>query len=241
MVTMAENPKKQVEDLTQRAYIGIRSMLFHNEIVPGQKIAYRELADRFGMSITPVAHALKWLELQRLVRREPNKGYNAEPISLKQVDEIYDLRAVLETSLLPATMRLLDKKGIERLKKALDASLSSLNGDSLSEKLIKDMEFHFTLASLSQCKTQQNVLGHIYDLLYLKYRSSLSFGISMRSVVVSDHQSIFDCVAAKDLVSAKKNLFRHIRNAKKHAIKGLEQALLDKNHLSPISYGSEQF
>lgn len=228
MVDIAKNP---TEDLTQKAYFGIRSMLFHNEIVPGQKIAYRELAGRFEMSITPVAHALKWLELQGLVRREPNKGYHAEPISLKQVEEIYDLRSVLETSLLPTTMDLLDKKGIERLKKALEASLSSLKGDSLSEKLIKDMQFHLTLASLSQCKTQQTVLGHMYDLLYLKYRSSLSFGISMRSVVEADHQRIFECVAARDLTNAKKVLIRHIANAKKHAITGLEQALLDKNRL----------
>jgi DNA-binding GntR family transcriptional regulator len=241
MSAMAENSKKQVEDLTQKAYMGIRSMLFHNEIVPGQKIAYRELADRFEMSITPVAHALKWLELQGLVRREINKGYYAEPISLKQVEEIYDLRSVLETSLLPTTLALLDKKGIERLKKALEASLSSLRGDSLSVKLIKDMEFHLTLASLSQRKTQQTVLGQMYDLLYLKYRSSLSFGISMRSVVESDHQHIFDYVAAKDLANAKKVLNRHIIHAKKHAIKGLEQAFLDKNNLPSFSYGSGSF
>ena len=238
---MAQKSKKQVEDPTQKAYMGIRAMLFHNEIVPGQKIAYRELAGRFDMSITPVAHALKWLELQGLVRRQPNKGYYAEPISLKQVEEIYDLRVVLETSLLPTTLRLLEKKGKERLKKALKASLSSLKGNSLSKKLIKDMEFHLALASLSQCKTQQKMLGHMYDLLYLKYRSSLSFGISMRSVVETDHKRIFDCVTAKDLTKAKKVLTRHITNAKKHAIKGLEQALLDKNHLPTLSYGSGQF
>jgi len=113
-------------------------MLFHNEIVPGQKIAYRELANRFEMSITPVAHALKWLELQGLVRREPNKGYYAEPISLKQVEETYDLRVVLETSLLPISLKLLEKNSIEMLEKALEASLSFLKGNSLSEKLIGD-------------------------------------------------------------------------------------------------------
>ena len=237
---MAKNSKSQIEDPTQKAYTGIRAMLFHNEIVPGQKIAYRELASRFEMSITPVAHALKWLELQGLVRREPNKGYYAEPISLKQVEEIYDLRVVLETSLLPTSLKLLEKNSIEMLKKALEASLSSLKGNSLSEKLIKDMEFHLALASISQCETQQTVLRHIYDLLYLKYRSSLSFGISMSTVVVSDHTRILDCVVAKDLVNGKKILTRHITNAKRHAIKGLEQALLDKNYMPPLSYGSSQ-
>lgn len=238
---MTKNKKQPIDDPTQKAYMGIRAMLFHNEIVPGQKIAYRELAGRFGMSITPVSHALKWLELQGLVRREPNKGYYAEPISLKQVEEIYDLRSLLETSLLPATIRQLTKDRVVRIKKAAEASLSSLKGDSLSEKLIKDMEFHLTLAALSQCETQHKVLSQLYDLLYLKYRSSLSFGISMGSVVEADHKRILDCVVAKDLAGAKKVLSRHINNAKKHAIQGLEQALSDKSHLPAINYGSGNF
>ncbi len=238
---MTKSSKQPIDDPTQKAYMGIRGMLFHNEIVPGQKIAYRELAVRFGMSITPVSHALKWLELQGLVRREPNKGYYAEPISLKQVEEIYDLRSLLETSLLPATIRQLTKDSVVRIKKATEASLSSLKGDSLSEKLIKDMEFHLTLAALSQCETQHKVLSQLYDLLYLKYRSSLSFGISMQSVVEADHKRILDCVVAKDLGGAKKVLSRHINNAKKHAIQGLEQALSDKNHLPAINYGSGKF
>ena len=58
----------------QKAYAGIRRMLFHNEIVPGQKIGYRDLAERIGMSQTPVIQALKWLEFQGLVRHEPQPG-----------------------------------------------------------------------------------------------------------------------------------------------------------------------
>ena len=60
---MAPSIAKQKPDTghTHKAYQGIRQMLFHNEIVPGQKIAYRDLAERLGMSQTPVIQALKWL------------------------------------------------------------------------------------------------------------------------------------------------------------------------------------
>lgn len=227
--------KKKTEDLTQKAYEGIRKMLFHNEIVPGQKIAYRDLAKRFGMSITPVAHALKWLELQNLVRREPNKGYFAESISLNQIGEIYDLRILLETSLLSKTIDLLDQAGIDKMRRALDASLNSLNGDNLSEKLIKDMEFHLTLASLSQCQTQQTVLGQLYDLLYLKYRSSLPFATSM-NVVESDHRTIVESVIDKDLRTATEVLSRHVSRSKQHAIKGLKKTLLEKETTVPSRF-----
>ena len=62
-------------DHTQKAYMGIRRMLFHNEIGPGQKISYRDLAERLKMSSTPVIQAFKQLEFQELVRHEPNHGY----------------------------------------------------------------------------------------------------------------------------------------------------------------------
>jgi DNA-binding GntR family transcriptional regulator len=58
----APTGEKDARDSTWKAYTGIRNMLFHNEIMPGQKIAYRDLAERLGMSQTPVIQALKWLE-----------------------------------------------------------------------------------------------------------------------------------------------------------------------------------
>ena len=126
---------------TQRAYEGIRRMLFHNEIVPGQKIAYRDLSERLGMSQTPVIQALKWLEFQRLVRHEPHRGYYTAPISLQEVEEIYDLRLLIETSLLPTTLERLDKAGLRRMQAALAAHLKAAREIYLYERLQKDMDF----------------------------------------------------------------------------------------------------
>ena len=102
--TTAKSPSEGKMAHTRKAYLGIRNMLFHNEIGPGQKISYRDLAERLGMSQTPVIQALKWLEFQQLVRHEPNRGYYTAPVSLQEVEEIYDLRELIELALLPGTM-----------------------------------------------------------------------------------------------------------------------------------------
>jgi DNA-binding GntR family transcriptional regulator len=47
-------------------------MLFYNEILPGQKIKYKDLANRIGVSMTPVIQAIKWLEFRNIVRHETN-------------------------------------------------------------------------------------------------------------------------------------------------------------------------
>jgi DNA-binding GntR family transcriptional regulator len=69
-------------DHSHQAYKGIRRMLYHKELVPGQKIAYRELAEQLHMNPTPIIQALKWLEIQGFVRHEPHRGYHIEPFSL---------------------------------------------------------------------------------------------------------------------------------------------------------------
>ncbi len=54
-----KKPAKGRPDHTYIAYEGIKKMLFENEILPGQKISYRQLAERLQMSPTPVIQALK--------------------------------------------------------------------------------------------------------------------------------------------------------------------------------------
>jgi DNA-binding GntR family transcriptional regulator len=110
-------------------------MLFHNEIGPDQKIYYRRLAEKLGMSNTPIIQALNQLELQGRVQREPNKGYYTEPVSMKQVKEIYKLRELIETSILPETISSLEEPGIEFLHSALAAHLEAEKQNDLNNKL----------------------------------------------------------------------------------------------------------
>ncbi|GAK57100.1 HTH-type transcriptional regulator [Candidatus Vecturithrix granuli] len=218
-------------DLAQKAYLGIRQMLFHNEIVPGQKIAYRDLAERLEMSPTPVIQALKFLEFQGLVRREPNRGYYTEPISLIEVREVFELREMLEVSLLPRALENLDEKGITRLKKAYEAHLATSNSIYPSERLLKNVEFHLTLASLSQCSIHQKVLQNLFDLMNLKYRSGVIYLTSME-MTDPNHEQLFEAITARELSKAQKLLTMHISDSRKLVIMGLERMVEEKKILT---------
>lgn len=100
-------------DLTLTAYNAIRQMLFYNEIHPGQKIKYKDLAGRIGVSMTPVIQALKWLEFRNIVRHEPNRGYYINEISLKEIAEVYNTRLLIEVALVSDVMARLDETGIK--------------------------------------------------------------------------------------------------------------------------------
>lgn len=219
-----KKPDSGVVVHTKKAYEGIRNMLFHSEIVPGQKISYRDLSERLGMSQTPVIQALKWLEFQQLVRHEPHRGYYTAPINLQEVGEIYDLRKLIELDLLKTTLKRIDTKGITCLREALDAHLEASKDVYLYGRLLKDMQYHLTLASLSGNQVQQQSLKNLFDLLYLKYGGKFLFSSSMENAD-TDHLNLFESIKNGDLKSASAVLSKHIMSVKKHVIRGVAQMI----------------
>ncbi len=229
-MVLSSNRSKTDAGHTRKAYEGIRHMLFHNEIVPGQKIAYRDLAERLGMSQTPVIQALKWLEFQGLVRHERHRGYYTEPISIQEVEEIYDFREQIELALLPRTLSRLDDAAVKTLEAALNEHLKASREIYLHDRLLKDMAFHLTLAALSGNRVQHQALRLLFDLLYLKYGGNILFSTSMDKADTA-HKELFRHIRDNRLVDAKRVLSRHIRSVKAHVLDGLQRLMKEKDRV----------
>ena len=227
---MAPSKAKQKPDTghTRKAYQGIRQMLFHNEIVPGQKIAYRDLAERLGMSQTPVIQALKWLEVQGLVRHERHRGYYIEPVNIREVEEIYDFREQIELALLPRTLARMDTAAIKKLESALEAHLKASREIYLHDRLLRDMEFHLTLAALSGNRVPHQTLRLLFDLLYLKYGGNILFSTSIDKTDTA-HKELFSHIRNNNLAGAKAVFSQHINSVKKHVLNGLERPMKEKD------------
>jgi len=207
--------------------MGIRRMFFHNEIIPGQKISYRDLAERLEMSATPIIQALKRLEFQGLVRHEPNCGYYTEKTSIEEITEIYDFRKIIEVALVEKTIQGITAGKLVKLKKALESHLCAVRDVYLKDRLLRDREFHMALAELSGCTLQINTLRHLFDLLYLKYRGNILF-VTPMDTVDDQHTKIYEHIAAKDIKEAQHILGQHILNVKKHALISVNRVINEK-------------
>lgn len=227
MKTKTKTPTKPKEDSSYVAYQGLRRMLYSKELAPGQKIAYRDLAQKLHLSPTPIIQALKWLELQGFVRHEPKRGYSMAPFSLQEIEELYELRELIEPSLVPATVQRITKNGINELKKALEAHLSAEREFYLKERLFKNKEFHMTLASLSGKETQIRILQNVFDMLFLKYGGNY---LPMSSLTATDqeHQEIFDAVALRNTERAQTVLKNHLTNVKVQVLSSVKKMLAEQ-------------
>jgi DNA-binding GntR family transcriptional regulator len=162
------------------------------------------------------------MEFQAFVRHEPNRGYYLTPSSLQELEEIYDLRYLLEPSLIPSTVRHLDSDGEGRLKAAMEAHLLAHREGYLQERIFKNVQFHLTLASLSNRPTQIRILRNLFDLLILKYGGNQGTEESMTSVD-EEHRRTFHCVISRDVEGAKQILSQHVMNVKNQVIERFQR------------------
>ncbi len=221
---MAKISKKngKLIDQDQTAYLRICEMLFKNELNPKQKISYKELATRIGVSTTPVIHALKRLEYKGILRREPNKGHFINTIVEQDVEEIFDIRSAVEVMLLPKTITLLNKKGVEKLEIALEEHDVAITLNDRFRRVMTDLRFHMVLAALSKTNTQIAVLEDLFDLMLLRYSKSL-FYYGMTESSQKEHHAIFEAVTKKDLATSQKYLGTHLKNVKHHILQDFEK------------------
>ena len=162
----------------QKAYLGICQMLFNNELHPGQKLAGKDLAQRLGVSTTPVIHALKLLEHKGIVRRETNRGYFINTITIQEVDEIFDARLALEVSLLSKTLKHLDHAALKKLEDALHAHDEAVAVNDHAKRVMTDLRYHMTLASISRTNIQVTLLEDLFDRLLLKFSKDLGYKVT---------------------------------------------------------------
>ncbi|MCG8632199.1 MAG: GntR family transcriptional regulator [Desulfobacterales bacterium] len=227
--------KNSSQDLTQKAYQAIRQMLFYNEIMPGQKIKYKDLAGRIGVSMTPVIQALKWLEFRNIVRHEPNRGYYINEVSLKEIREVYDTRLLIEVSLIPEIMSRLDDSGLGKLKDALENYKAAVAEDKYHKRIMTDMEFHMCLASLSDCQIQLKMLNELFDVLLLRYSRNLFF-FSVMDSSLDEHLDIFAALEKRDEKGVIEAVSHHIKHVRENIVRGMSRLVADDKETLPDRY-----
>lgn len=224
MILKKKIKNSQPKNLTREAYNDIRKMIFSNELKPGQKIPYRRMAEGLSMSLTPVVQALKHMEFVGLVRHEQNKGFFVEKVTSQEIDEAYKLRSTIEPIMLTQTILNLDEQGTKRIGIALDEYIEACEKGSLKLKLVKDIQFHMTIAELSRQNLSILILKYLFDFLYLRFGQELIFSRPSEDSAEA-HTAIFTAIKSKDVETATMVLKKHIKDIHKNALDGIQERL----------------
>ena len=149
--------------LTLRAAALIRGMIFDGDLLPGEKLRQVELAERIGVSRSPLREALRTLESEDLLAYEMNRGYMVARLEPSEVAELYHMRALLEHELMRSIARP-DKDILDVLEKHNGTMMSAIRQEDIAEIMRANRDFHFTIFELSPMKQFRQEIARLWQL-----------------------------------------------------------------------------
>ena len=149
--------------LTLRAAALIRGMVFDGELLPGEKVRQVELAERIGVSRSPLREALRILESEGLLSYEMNRGYVVARLEPSDVAELYHMRALLEHELMMSIARP-GKDVLDVLEKHNETMMAAIRQEDIAEIMRANRDFHLTIFELSPMKQYRREIARLWQL-----------------------------------------------------------------------------
>ncbi|MEW6990865.1 GntR family transcriptional regulator [Colwelliaceae bacterium 6441] len=195
---------------TQLVVETLREKILNGAIKAGQPLRQAALAEELNVSRIPVREALLQLEAEGLVSFEPHKGATATELNVSQVDELFELRAMLEADLLSASIPNLSEAKLEEATELLDRLNQSLGKENAANTWSElNSNYHNCLysgANRPQTQDLVNTLNKNADR-YIRMHLLWAGGISKAE---SEHNELLALCKQKDVANAVALMKQHI-------------------------------
>ena len=204
----------RVDSVVDRAYERIRGLVLSDELAPGTRLGQVELAERFGISRTPVREALRRLAGEGLVDFHSNRGFRVADLGLDAVLRRLEVRALLE----PGIARLAAERRTEQDTQALQACLvrqERARGGVEAHDATR--AFHVALARA----TGNDELARVFESLWLvevgrRLLSRRSAVSDWQAEDLEQHRRITAAVTEGRAKDAERLMAEHVRGALQH-------------------------
>ncbi len=199
-----------MESTTTHIVEALSKAIVEHRLQPGAKLVEQKLADHFGVSRTLVRQALYQLEQQRLVVIEPARGAFVASPSLKEAQEVFEVRRMLEAEMVRLFMRQISTPQIRALRDHLLQEKEAVSNENVPSRVALLGDFHVLIAKLLGNKVLEQMLSDLIArcaLVTLMYQSAQAAKDSNR-----EHVSIVAAIVTKDEAKAVRLMEEHLFN-----------------------------
>jgi len=199
---MKRNIEKHLT-LRERILETIRDAIVKGALKPGEKVAEPELAERFGISRTPIREAFRQLESEGYLTVIPRKGAVVTSFSQKDVEEFYAIKSILEGYAARKACQNLSAKEIDKLE-AINAKLFQLAEDSDVKQFFKvHNDFHDLFIKAASNDKLCDMIASLVSKFQRLRLASLSLPGRMK-VSAQEHEKIIEAFRRKNPAMAEK-------------------------------------
>ncbi|WGW04135.1 GntR family transcriptional regulator [Tropicibacter oceani] len=199
------------------AYSRLLTELREGRLNPGDRLRETDLAERLGMSRTPVREAIRQLEADGIVTHLPRQGASIRALDYAEVMELYEMRAVLEGTAARLAARAASDIEIEELAD-MNRQLAALG--SAPEAFVLNRQFHAALLDAAKNRFLARSIHALQKALLILGPTTLTEP-DRATKAVEEHAEILAAITARDGNAAEVAMRTHIEAAQRVRVRAL--------------------
>lgn len=208
----------------------LRQAILTGELKPGERLMEIHLANRLGVSRTPIREAIRKLELEGLVTMVPRKGAEVAQITEKSMQDVLEVRRSLDALSAELACERITKEEEEALKKACQDFEDAVKTKDTRQIARADVALHDIIAKATGNQRLIQLINNLAEQMY-RYRFEYIKDVSQHEKIIAEHRIIYESIVKKDKEAAANIAKIHIDNQEKAVINRIrmEQKNLKKN------------
>lgn len=221
MRALKEYKYKKKRPLSDTICEVLRQDILSGKLKPGQRLMEIHYAQQLGVSRTPLREAMRKLELEGLVTIVPRRGAHVTVISKKDVEEVLEVRTVLDGLAATLALQHMSEQDLEAMRELIHQFEKSVQLQDLDAQIKTDEAFHEYIYMKAEnerlISINHSIKDHIYRcrVLYLK-------DISDTAQVDQEHRALLQAFQEKDVQRVRILSEEHVKNQKRTMLKHLE-------------------
>ena len=206
-------------EVTMNEYLPLRDVVFNTlrrailrgELKPGERLMEIRLANKLGVSRTPIREAIRKLELEGLVLMVPRKGAEVAEITEKNLRDVLEVRCALEELAVQLACDRIDPERMQQLLGAAAHFRDILGTADITELGEADEAFHDVIFRATDNRRLIQLLNNLREQMY-RYRIEYLKKKECYPQLLEEHAAIIQAIREHDKAKATEITVQHINN-----------------------------
>jgi len=208
--------------LREMVFESLREAIILGRLRPGERLMEIQMAEEMGVSRTPVREAIRKLELEGFVAMVPRKGAYVADISVKDIVDVFEIRAALEALAAGLAAERITADEMELLERSLVQISKSSTGDNINAIVAVDINFHDIIYQASRNQRLVQIITHLKEQIHRFRMTSLSQP-GRTKVALDEHKIIVEAISDRNIELAQQLAREHIENAEQSLLNVLRE------------------
>jgi len=209
----------------QQAYEFIKAQITNRGFKPGEYITDAQIARELKVSRTPVREAFHRLENENLLVYEVRRGWRVNTLSLEDINEIFDIKEVVEGMTARKAAECRDDHLRAALRRAFQDMCEAAEANDIDAWVQADLRFHDTTFTMANNERARRIIENLNDQ-WNRVRIGFTTILSRTDRSIEEHRAIMEGILAGDGEEAERQTYAHFEQMRKELINLLVNMVL---------------